>query len=1119
MHPLINPVIKMPLFNGTGVSTGLSKPKTMADYLGKQTLQYGGAYFTYDPRRKDGAQFSPPWSHPKSSLLDARSTVSQLSSMEAENPIIYRHGSIAAKDSCSHSSPVHHAPTDERFTVYTKSPEIRSSTVAAPVEVKKQKNRGDNTSPQLEKPIYLAIPKPVYGHNPCCDEPGCVRGCYTVEHGFPGMPNTVYKHKWLHTDTHYSEAPSIHKRAPNTLMTHGGLQFEPSAERPKRLTMETYSPGRGRTLPPIIDANYSSYPCTLPHTLFGSLSEQNQQNSPRGYPGLYPSHHTYEHMTSDIYQEQSPMSKYGHLTQHPMFYYTQADAEVENRAQCKDTASKPRENIPVILQRAVSAPREHYMVPQSLHGEIPLPFACAETFPNHGLMQGFGYPRYAVHRFHLNASPSSLPLKKQHASGGLHSNHINVSPSSQNMDYPMASATSLHKDKLNHRLHVNQSHPKSAFLIVDKTSPTSHKSPPEVLSPGIQINRLLPPHSSLSVDRTGLATAGLSMDRVLDYSSCEAQIRCPKEAKYIPVLPGAQQPQLPHHSSEPINRVVHRNSDVRKIIHSPPVASGSKRSGPLSSSSFKGCLKRSISHSSSPIITKQEMDLFDVDLHKKRQKVEIENEPLRNKSHSPPMPVIDSVFSLAPYQTHLQATGVLFPGRAPLQLSERGELRTKPDNDERRKGQEDKKDAPGEEPVVEIVELKKIKVEKDASDTDYVRETPVQHQDDGSLMATNKEPQETCSFNSEPMLVIKKCDPDELESKPSLADKDETSDQSKSEEVTAQMNSSPPAEACTLHHQVVTFQPKSNTPPQPSEQRLNFENIPPHCLKLSNYNIILPDLKPSSPAPPPEKPCVQPTPEFIPKLLDQKMPVRKHFFEMHHSLHKLITKSVLASSEQKLRSWLSQLELSETVPSSTKVKKVSCLLGLKARELWLNKEIRSELIKLLKRLREYIAREHCPFPHVMRAGAVFLPMLVVKELLFPTVQGSYIDQVLQEHKVELRPTTLSEEKILFQLHKQACSSKLRKLMSFKHLPDIYADVVNLLYYTCVSKHLGKCMFGVTDVMEYVFSEGIPILVKWKTLAWFVWTFLRHSSLNHSDFTEPRHKTFCATCLYLTMLGV
>eukprot|EP00064_Thunnus_orientalis_P000371 superscaffoldBa00000018_g371 len=204
------------------------------------------------------------------------------------------------------------------------------------------------------------------------------------------------------------------------------------------------------------------------------------------------------------------------------------------------------------------------------------------------------------------------------------------------------------------------------------------------------------------------------------------------------------------------------------------------------------------------------------------------------------------------------------------------------------------------------------------------------------------------------------------------------------------------------------------------------------------------------------KPPVQPMTEFIPKV-ELQMPVRKHFLELHQSLCKLVSKSVSASSEQELRTWLSQLELTEPASPSTKVQKVSCLLGKKAREVWLNEEMKSALQKVLDRLREYTAQERCPFPHVMRTGAVFLPMLVVKELLFPMVQGSFVDQVLHEHKVELRPTTLSEEKILIQLHKRACSSRLRRLMSLKHLPDIYADVLNLLYYACVCKHLGLDM--------------------------------------------------------------
>lgn len=1080
MQTLIDPAFrsKMPLFDGTIASTGLSKPQNMSDFLGKQTLQYSGSYFTYDPRGKDGARFTPPWSNSKTSLLDGRSPVSHLSGMEGQNHIIYRQDSNSSEEGHSHSSSLHHAPVKQGFTLYTKSPGISSPTAATSVAVRKQKTGGENSSPPSENSVYLAIPKPVYGHNPCCNELGCVIGQrYSVEHGSPRIPNTVYDHDWMQTDAHYTERPPIQRKAQDILLQQRGLQFDPSAEPLKRIPVETYSPGRARTLPAMIEPNYSSYPCTLTRTLLGSLSEQSQrlQTSPRGYPSLYPSHPTYEHMTSEVYQEHSPMSKYGQLTQHPMFYYPQANVEVENRTQCKDIGSKQREDVPVILKHTISNPREHYIVPQSLHGEIPLP--STETFPNHSFIRGFDYPCYAVPRFHLNASQIRAPPKRQHASPILHPNGINVSPSSQYIDHHMTSATSLHKDKPNASLHVDQSHANSPFLRVDQTSPTRRRSQPGVSPSSIQMNRFFPPLTSMLIDRPILPPTGLSVDRLLDYSSCEAQVTCPKQSKGLPVSPAAWLPLSPHHISNRIHTAVPNSANVRKILYSPAVAPGNKHNGPVSSPGTavrKGCLKRSISHSSSPIKIKEEdRDVCEVELIKKRQKVEMENVQVGNKTDSPPMPVIDTVFSLAPYQAYLQASGVLFPGRVPqrrVQSSEHREVKPKPDIKEKRPDQDEQQpvvclvskdinaDTPTEQPVVEIFEPKNIKVEKvDPSDTGNSVETVSQM--DYSKVTIKKEPEESGSSNRGPMLVVKKCEPDELESKPSLADGNETSEESKPGGVTAQINSSPQSDKWRVHEQVVTLQPKSITPPRPPEGKLNFKNIPPQCLKLSTntYKILLPDTKHCSPAPPPEKPPIQLITEFIPKP-EPQMPVRKHFFELHHSLCKLVSKSVSAASEQELRTWLSQLELTDPASPSTKVQKVSFLLGVKARETWLNEEMKSALHKVLERLREYTSQDRCPFPHVMRTGAVFLPMLVVKELLFPTVLGSFVDQVLQEHKVELRPTTLSEEKILIQLHKRACSSRLRRLMSLKHLPDIYADVVNLLYYVCVCKHLGECMF-------------------------------------------------------------
>ncbi|XP_056273386.1 uncharacterized protein C15orf39 homolog isoform X1 [Pseudoliparis swirei] len=1060
VNTIVDPVFqsKMPLLDGTTASTGLSKPQHMSGFLGKQMLQYNGAYFTYDPRGKDGEGFTPPWRNSKSSLVDGRSPVSHVSSIDGQNHIIYRQDSNSSEEGHCHSSSLHHTPVKQAFTLFTKSPGMSSPTAAASgAALRKLKTGGENASPPSENSVYLAIPKPVYVHNPCCNELGCVMGQrYSVEHGSPRIPNPVYEHDWMQTDTHYTERPPLQRKAQDTLPQPKGLQIEPSAEPLNRITVETCSPGRARNFPGLIDSNYGSYPCTPTRTLYGSPSEPSQrlQTPPRGYPSLYSSRPIYEHMTSEVYREHSPMTKYGQLTQHPMFYYSQANVEVENGTQFKQ-----REDVPVILKRTISNPREHYIVPHSFHGEIPLP--GREMLPNHALMQGFDYPCFAVPRFHFNSSQIEAALKSQHASPSFHSSPVNVSPSSQYMEHPMASATNLHKDKPNGSLCAGQSHNNSPFLRVDQTSPSRRVSHAGVSPPSIQTNRFLPPLTSLHMDRPVFPPTGLSMDRILDYSSSESQVRCLKKPKSLPVSPATWLPG----SSDRIHPAQPNCANVRKHIYSPAAAPENQHNGPVSSSDtpvLKGNLKRSITRSSSPIKIKDEArDLCEVEQVKKKRRVEMETGEVGHEADSHPMPVIDNVFSLAPYQAYLQASGGLFPGRI-VQSAEQREDKTRQDIKAKRPTRDEQQslvcllskttraDTPTEKPAVQIFEPKNIKVEKvDPSNPDDFSKSPVSPSY-CSKITIKKEHEETCSFDSEAMLVIKKCEPDELEGKPSLAD--ETAlHKSKPGEVAAQMSLSSQADMCTLREQVVTLQPNVITPLQPPESKVDFKNIPPQCLKLSNYKLIFCEVKHSGPAVLPERPPAQPIPECIPKL-EVQMPVRKHFFEMHHSLSKLVSNFVSASSEQELRTWLSQLELVEVV-SPAKVQKVSCLLGVKAREVWLNEEMKSALHNVLDRLREYTAQERCPFPHVMRTGAVFLPMLVVKELLFPMVQGSFIDQVLQEHRVELRPTTLSEEKLLIQFHKRACSSKLRRLMSLKHLPNIYADVVNLMYHTCVCKHL------------------------------------------------------------------
>ncbi|MEQ2178049.1 hypothetical protein GOODEAATRI_009907, partial [Goodea atripinnis] len=1065
MQTLADPVFRstMPLFDGTVASSGLTKPQAMPGFLGKQTVQYNGPYFAYEPRVKDREGFTPPWSHSKTSPLDDRSPVSHLSGM-VQNHMAYRKDSISSEGS-------HHTPVKKGFIVYTKSPEMNSPTAACSAVIRKPKPGGENSPSPSKSSVYLAIPKPVYGLSPCCNELGCVIGHrYGMDHISHRIPTNVYEHEWMQSNGHYLEKLPIQRK---DALQQNDLQFECNAEQLKRVTVEAYSPSRVRTLPSLTEPSYSSYPCTPTRTLFGSFREpssQPLQTSPAGYPGLYAPRPTYEHMTSEVYQECSPMSKYGQLAQHPGFYYSQTNGEVENRTQRKESGSKQGEDGPLLHKHSIS-PREHYVVPQRHHAEIPL--SCTEMLPNHSFIQGYDYPCYTVPRFHLKASQIRAPLKRQNSLSGFHPSSMNAPSSSQPMDYPIA------KEKPNTAVHIDQLHSSSSIVRMNKSSPARRLNPAAVSPSSTQVGRFFQPFTSLHIDPPVHLQPVVNMDRILEHSPAEAQVNQPKS---LLVSPAPWLPASPSHCSERTHAAAPNN--VRKIIYSPGVTAGSKHNGPVSdagTSDYKKCPTQSVSHSSHPFRIKDE-DVYEVECtnNNKRQKVEMEKATASQKTDSPPMPVINNVFSLAPYQLHLQDPGVLFPGREPQRISQTSEKhsdKVKPNGKEKRLGQENQasvirlesKSSSHTSADESSVQAKKIKVEKvDSPDVSNSIESQTHH----SKVEMKKEPEETQSPTSVHVALKEKCESRELKHTSLSASENTTSDEMKCADLTVQMD--PNHQDETLKSQVFALHPKPNSL---SPGKVSFKSIPPHCLKLSTYNIIVPDSKRCKTALPVEQ---NPHPQPIPVLTavqECQTPARKHFLDLHQSLCSLISKYVSASSEQDLKNWVSQLEISESSSQSSKVQRVTCLLGAKVREMWINKEIKAALQEVLERLREYTAQKRCPFPHVMRTGAVFLPMLVVKELLFPTVQGSFIDKVLQEHKVELRPTTLSEEKILIQLHKRACSSKLRRLISLKHLPDIYTEVVNLLYYTYVCKHLGLNMdptYKEQDGGHDVSNSGTPV---------------------------------------------
>ncbi|XP_051917350.1 uncharacterized protein C15orf39 homolog [Hippocampus zosterae] len=958
----------MPLFDETVAFAGLSKSLDMSGFIVKPMFHYGGAHVSYNPREKDAAEFTTPWTNSSASLLDAGKSIHQAPGM---------------------------------------------------------KTGGDHSS-LSDNPVYVAIPKALYV--PCCHDLGCMMGHrYSLEHGQTAAPAEI-EHDCTHGEAYHNQRAAIQRIAQEKLQS---LQLDPGEEQVKRITAEGLNRGR----PTRMEPNYCGYPRAPPPPMLTSLSEQSRhlRPPPRGYAGLHPSRATYEHMTSELYQECSPMSKYGHPTKHPMFYYSQANVEVESRTHCPDVGGEQKEDV-AVRKSAIPTPREHYAFPPTLYGEIPLFLHSTETQANHSFAQGFGYPCYAHPGFHVSQVRN---LERQRVPPGLPSHRIGVSPTGQNLP----ASAGIQKSNINQHVGALDSPP--ALLRMDPIG-TTWPAGQSVLPAHFQMSRLYPSITSQldrQMDRPVLSPSGLTQERPLDYSLYGGQGKCSKHPKDLPASPRTRLTQSPKQTADRLRAPLKNRPEFETVI-----ASGSKPNrAPCSFADIvlEDCLKR---RSPSLVKIKEEApDSHESDSLTKRQKLEIEGTLKGNQEESPQMPVIDSVFSLAHDGEHLKPPGVFFSDIEPQRWKEMSEHCKVEATTPLKKITPSPARPPAcmcpERSQVQMIEPAKIKIEKiNQSNTRDARSeaacSPTGHQ-------IKLEPEDATLPDTKSMLVIQICEPENLERKPSPVEVNISSESPKPAMANASLGN-----ASTPEEQETNTEPKPFSPLQPPKVKFDTKTIPTECLKLnSTSDTCPPDQNVCHPAEQQETP-VQIQDETTPR---KRRSVRKHFLELHRALCEQISKCVSAASEQELRTWLSQLGLAES--SSTKVQKVSCMLGVQARDKWLNKEICSALQEVLDRFREYIVYERCPFPHVMRTGAVFLPMLVVKEILFPVVPGTFIDQVLQEHKVELRPTTLSEEKLLTQLHKP-CSSRLRRLMSLKHLPNVYADVINLLYYSSVCKHLG-----------------------------------------------------------------
>ncbi|XP_067161720.1 uncharacterized protein C15orf39 homolog [Apteryx mantelli] len=261
--------------------------------------------------------------------------------------------------------------------------------------------------------------------------------------------------------------------------------------------------------------------------------------------------------------------------------------------------------------------------------------------------------------------------------------------------------------------------------------------------------------------------------------------------------------------------------------------------------------------------------------------------------------------------------------------------------------------------------------------------------------------------------------------------------------------------------------PQPHSPPVPPA--LHADPQPStSVLQVTCLNLKLPDIsKPLLPSAPEAPRTLGEDNVSLPSHCEspaQQTSASQYFTALHASLCNVISCSVSGSSPELLQEWLKRAEpeeeLKEMPKSPPKPKNGSRLSEpqkpTKGKEIWLAfKDVAALLSKLLSQLETFMFTRKCPFPHVVRAGAIFIPIHVVKEKLFPKLPGASVDQVLQEHKVELRPTTLSEEKLLRDLELKSCTSRMLKLLALKQLPDIYPDLLNLHWHDSVKQQLGS----------------------------------------------------------------
>ncbi|XP_063053911.1 uncharacterized protein C15orf39 homolog [Engraulis encrasicolus] len=1014
-----------------------------------------------------------------------------------------------------------------------------SPKVLTPVAVRHQLLVGvgaNRSCPQALSPMRLAVPKPMYGHTSsssssgstvCCSDARCTAGrCYGTEPPPPGImrrtPTHLYEEEWL-----------MGYRKDLEMVTElRSLYPELVAKDPspgKEATAEEYCGMDGkdahlkRRASPYGEITHSNgYACSSPGgATFISVPPEPCQRlqfpSTRDYPGFLPAAHPRLYgphaelvqcgVPRKVYPGYSYLPKYLHVPRHVRAYYSQSHVEAEKAcAIARDVYSNASPSSP----SPTASPAHCSPSPLFRPALTSTPGPGPSPIPNPTTPSHLRLPRH-----HLPLRGVVPPHHHQHGFRPYHPRF--------NAGHPKPASVRPAPLPYGHLLHQTAEKPLDYSL--------SGVRPP--WGPGqVPFPYRLP-------------EVGQSPSRPIRF---RPELRSPQGKGNIP-------PQ----AIAPLGHTMDFNGEcgvTDKVLSAVTPEKRAHRRDSAGQSSRKRSLDTRDGYKKEDVTVVDDDDVFEVEVTNKKRKVDLDS--LKGEASSPhpkvspPMPVINQVFSLAPYKLYLEAAGVLLPSAKRTRSNDGGTQQSASPSPkvkyspERNPNQKSKRchsldsrskraDVVSVKPQSVDFPKKKEETEEASPDRKFKRELEL------ALASSNvielKFPSDTLERK------VKSCSETAVASAPMYKVEGTSEHGTESTNNRERPKNTPNASAHLFNiapapsvvvAPVALPAKKQEMQPAPLQNPVrvqNLQNIPPQCLKLTTYNIVLPDilrkpvpilnqstnpslqlqnLKPNAHIPNPNpnahlqnsevlcktipilnqntspnqspnsnpylqnlnpNPHLQKPPMLLATPLSsteqqtntqaataeasQSRQARHQFMEMHQALCKLLYTSASEESPQVLRDWLCSMELTKTTFPPDKHQRVACLVGARAREVWTRaRDLHLLLQRLLAMLKGYHARSTCPFPHVTRAGGgIFVPMLVLKEGLFPQVQGTHIDQVLQEHRVELRPTTLSEEKLLTQVQRRSFSSKLRRLLSLRHLPEVYADVLNLFYYTCVCKVL------------------------------------------------------------------